>query len=72
MTKIVFTSPSADLSFGFSIPLKRMERAARVPHSSSNMNWAHCIYSVLPVVPQEVTAFVPTKKDHQRQIFLPL
>lgn len=69
MTKIVFPNPSADLSFGFSSTLRRMESTARVPQSSSNMNWAHSIYSVLPVVPQEVTAFVPTEKGPPKADF---
>lgn len=69
MTKIVLPSASAALSFGFSSPLKRTGSTARVPQSSSGVNRVHCIYSVLPEVPQEVTAFISTEKGPPKADF---
>lgn len=67
-------APSAALAFGFSSLLKRRESTAGVPQSSSGVNWVHCIYSALPVVPhlRKSLHLSLWKRHHQRQIFLPL
>lgn len=56
------------LSFVFTISLKE-KCTAGTQQSSSDVDCMDCTYLVLPVIPQEVTVFVPTEKGPPKTDF---